>query len=844
VEDVMAMNTGADGTTNWSTASDWSACLPGPSSDVETDEGNPQVVSPFGSSAAPQTGLAAVEAARRLAEAGPNEVAETPEHPLRRALRHFWSPVPWMLEVTILLQLAAGERLEAMMVAALLLINVGLAMVQEGRASATLALLRQRLAPRARVRRDGVWSDVPAAALVKGDVVQLSLGGIVPADVRLLSGSVALDQSMLTGESVAVEREAGGQAYAGALVRRGEAVAEVSATGARTYFGRTAELVRSADVESSEQQAVIGVVKALTAVNMAIVIGIVAYARAIDMTVAQIIPLVVAALLSAVPVAMPAVFTLAATLGARRLANEGVLLAKLSALQEAAMIDVLCVDKTGTLTMNSLSVSRVATLTHAFTEAAVLAHAAAASSANGQDPVDAAIRAAAAQRGEPGLPVIRFTPFDPAAKMAEALVAGPNGTMVRIVKGSPIAIAALAPLTPAAQAAQACLAAEGCRVLAVAAGLPEAMAVIGLIGLSDPPRGDSAPLLAQLQRLGIGAVMITGDTAETAGAVAHAIGLDGPICRTGKIPYEIGRLGYAVYAGVFPEDKIRLVKAFQRQGHAVGMCGDGVNDAPALRQAQMGIAVSSATDVAKSAAGLVLTQPGLHGILACIEEGRAAFQRVLTFTLSILVNKAVTLIVMGGGLVMTGHAVMTPLLQALWMLESDIPMMARAADRAKPAPYPNAWRIRELVLVALPLGAVKLAYVMGVLALGWFQLHLDAEAMRSLTFLTLVLASQTTGLVLRARGHVWRSRPAMVLLAAIAAAAALASVFAWAGWFMTPMPGWLVLSLYGGSLGYGLMLDMVKVAMLRRLSVDRRQALTEPVSGPRLRRSRAVIGDG
>jgi len=278
---------------------------------------------------------------------------------------------------------------------------------------------------------------------------------------------------------------------------------EVTATGARTYFGRTAELVRSADVESSEQQAVLGVFRALTTVNMAIVIGTVAYARVIGMTVLQIIPLVLAALLFAVPVAMPAVFTLAATLGARRLANEDVLLAKLSALQEAAMIDVLCVDKTGTLTVNSLGVSRVTPLTDASTEAAVLAYAGAASSADGQDPVDVAIRAAAAQQDEPALPVVRFTPFDPGAKMAEAILAGANGTMVRIAKGSPIAIAALAPMTPVAQAVQERLAAEGCRVLAVAAGTPETMVVIGLIGLNDPPRSDSAPLLTQLQGLGM-----------------------------------------------------------------------------------------------------------------------------------------------------------------------------------------------------------------------------------------------------------------------------------------------------------------------------------------------------
>ncbi len=765
-------------------------------------------------------GLSEAEAARLLAQAGPNEVASEEQRPVLRALKHFWSPVPWMLEITIVLQLAAGERLEAAMVGALLIVNVALGVVQEGRASATLSLLRQRLAPKARLRRDGRWKDAPASALVVGDVVQLSLGGIVPADLRILSGSVLLDQSMLTGESVAVEQQSGATAYAGALVRRGEAIAEVTATGPRTYFGRTAELVKTADVESTEQKAVLGVVKALTAVNMAIVVAMVAYAHAIGMTAAQIVPLVLAALLSAVPVAMPAVFTLAATVGARKLAQQGVLLARLSALQEAAMIDVLCVDKTGTLTENSLGVGRVIPLKEGLSESDVLAQAAAASSADGQDPVDAAVRAAAAK--SPALTVLHFTPFDPAAKMAEAVVAGSEGAALRIAKGSPIAILALNPLGPEAEAGVRELSGQGYRVLAVAAGSADAMAVTGLIGLSDPPRADSRPLLGDLRALGVAPVMVTGDTAETAATVAHAIGLEGPVCPPGKIPQGVAPRDYAVYAGVFPEDKFKLVRAFQNQGHAVGMCGDGANDAPALRQAQMGIAVSTATDVAKSAAGLVLTQPGLRGILACIEEGRSAFRRVLTFTLSMLVNKAVTLIVMGGGLVMTGHAVMTPLLQVLWMLTSDIAMMARAGDRAQPTPYPNAWRIRELTLAALPLGAVKLAYAMAILALGWFWLGFDADRMRSLTFLTLVLAGQATGVVLRERDHVWRSRPAAILLAAMAAAAAVATGFAWAGWFMAPLAGWVILALYITTVAYGLALDAVKVAMLKRMPIDRR----------------------
>lgn len=408
--------------------------------------------------------------------------------------------------------------------------------------------------------------------------------------------------------------------------------------------------------------------------------------------------------------------------------------------------------------------------------------------------------------------------------MAEATVADASGQQIRVVKGSPLAVSALAPLSTQGESAIARLSRAGYRVLAIAAGSSESMKGIGLVGLSDPPGRDSAPLLGQLRSLGIVPVMATGDTAQTATTVAQAIGLDGPVCPPGTIPDTVGPADYAVYAGVFPEDKYALVRAFQREGHAVGMCGDGANDAPALRQAQMGIAVSTATDVAKSAAGLVLTEPGLRGIVACIGEGRAAFRRVFTFTLSTMVNKAVTLIVMGGGLVMTRHAVLTPMLQVLWMLTSDIAMMARAGDRAKPTPYPNAWRIRELTLAAIPLGSVKLPYAMAILALAWFALKLGTESMRTLTFLTLVLAGQVTGLVLRESHHVWHSRPAPVLLWAASTAAMVASAFAWLGWFMAPLPGWMVIALYGTSSFFGLALDAVKVTVMRRLPVDRRPA--------------------
>lgn len=765
----------------------------------------------------PPPGLTMQQAARRRATFGPNSVAEATVHPLRRLAGHFWSPVPWMLETVIVLQLAIGERLEAGLIATLLVLNAILGFVQESRANATLALLKQRLALTVKLRRDGAWIDAASPDLVPGDIVQLSLGGIVPADIRILTGQVALDQSMLTGESASVEAGPGATGYAGALIRRGEAVAEVTATGARTYFGRTADLVRTASVESSEQKAVMNVVRALTVVNFVIVVGMVAYALAIGLTLERIMPLVLTAMLSAVPVALPATFTLAAAVGARILARRGILLTRLSALHEAAMIDVLCADKTGTLTENAPAISAVVAA-RGWTQADVLRHAAAASSADGQDPIDRMIRAAAT--GHP-MAVTQFVPFDPGRKIAEAWTRDADRNALRIVKGAPAAVAVHAGQDADITAAQQRLMAQGNRTLAIAAGQPDALRVIGLIAFRDPPRADSAPLLAELGSLGVRLVMVTGDAPVTAVSVARAIGLDPRVGPPGGIPPDVTPEAYGVFAGVFPEDKYRLVKAFQQHGHIVGMCGDGANDAPALRQAQTGIAVSSATDIAKSAAGVVLTEPGLGGIVTCVKEGRSAFQRVLTYTLSLLVNKCVTLFVLAAGLVVTGHAVLTPLLQAIWMVTSDLVTMARAADHAEPTPYPNAWRVGALTLAGVPLALVKLAFCLAVLACGWYWLHLAPAPLRTLIFLTLVYSGQVIIYVLREQRRVWFGRPAPVMIAATVANLAIVTAMAWFGLAMAPLPPAVIATLLAANLGFAWVLDEVKLLVRARLPIDR-----------------------
>jgi len=537
-------------------------------------------------------GLTSEDARHRLETSGPNSMPDTAENPLCRALTKFWTPIPWMLEAATILELALGKYVEAGIIAALLLFNAALGFFQEGRAQATLAALKKRLALTASVRRDGVWKNLPAADLVPGDVVTLSLGGVVAADVKLLEGDVLLDQSMLTGESIGTEAGPGFQTFAGALVRRGGATAEVTATGTRTKFGRTAELVRTAHIVSSQQKAVLHVVRNLAVFNGFLIILIVVYAHTHAMPVGEIIPLILTAVLASIPVALPATFTLASAVGARALARQGVLPTRLSAVDEAASIDVLCADKTGTLTRNQLSVASVHPLP-GFDESQVLTMAALASSDGGQDPVDAAIRSAAAQKVSANAPKLsHFKPFDPATKMSEATAMDSSLGTLRIVKGAFTVVVAIAALSPTAAVVAAELEGKGFRLLAVAAGPPAAMKLMGLIALGDPAREDSAQLVTQLKTLGVRMVMVTGDAPATAAIVARAVGLDGPVCPPGPIPNDVRPESFAVFAGVLPEDKFKLVKAFQKGGNIVGMCGDGANDAPALRQAQMGIAVS------------------------------------------------------------------------------------------------------------------------------------------------------------------------------------------------------------------------------------------------------------
>jgi H+-transporting ATPase len=757
------------------------------------------------------SGLTGADAHQRLVEFGPNAIAEKLPPRWRVFLAKLWSPIPWMLEAAIVLQLGLGQYAEAAVVAGLLLFNASLGFIQEGRAGTALAALKKRLAPTALVRRDGKWIRLPAAELVPGDAIRLALGALVPADARITSGSVMVDQSMLTGESVPVDANQDDQVYAGSLVRRGQAIAEVTATGTKTYFGRTAELVRTAHSASTEQAAILAVTRNLAIVNGTVAVFIVAFAYANALPSTDIIRLALTALLATIPLALPATFTLSAAFSAQILARHGVLLTRLSAAHEAAAMDILCADKTGTLTSNSLEVVDV-TAMPGFDRERVLALATLASSEADQDPIDAAIRGEAAKATVRGKneQLLRFVPFDPANKTSEAFAVDRRGHRLRIIKGAfeAIAIEAKVPVNAARQVDS--LALQGYRVIAVAAGPASSTRLAGLIALSDPPREDSARLIATLRDMNVRTLMVTGDSAVTAVTIASKVGIDGAACPSERLSDEASADEYGVFARVVPEEKFRLVKTLQSHGHVVGMCGDGTNDAPALRQAQIGIAVSSATDVAKSAAGMVMTEPGLAGVVFAIREGRIGFQRLLTYTFNMLVKKFEIVLFLAIGLVMTGHAVLTPALMVLLFMTNDLLAMSLTTDRASPSVSPSIWRMRNITATALLLGVCKLGFSTTVLAIGQYRLGLIHGELQTLAFVTLVFGNQAVWYVVRERQHLWHSRPSTWVFASSMADIAIVSLFVLSGILMDPLPWRIVAFISIAAAGFMLILDQIK----------------------------------
>jgi H+-transporting ATPase len=740
-------------------------------------------------------GLTSDEAAKRLAIDGPNAIPEPHRNKALVLAAKLWGPVPWLLEAAIVLELLLGNFAQAVIIAILVGLDAVLSFREEGDAQAALDLLRKRLTIEARVYRDGNWTRLAAAELVRDDLVHIRQGDLVPADLVLTTGEVALDQSVLTGESNAVGVGSGEHAYSGATVVRGEASGHVEATGASTFFGRTAELVGSSHAPGRLEQLIMGFVKALLALDVALVAVVLADGALRHLSWASLLPFAVILVVAAVPVALPTTFTLASALGSRELADRGALVTRLATIEEAASMEVLCSDKTGTITENHLTLTSLKPY-GSCDEAHLLQAAAAASDEATQDPLDLAILAGFQTRDIGSLGARQsFQPFDPATKRSEATVNTATG-LVTVVKGAPQVVAqASAAGTKSETIAGdvAALSATGARVLGVAEGVSNGpLTFVGLVALADPPRPDSTRLIVHLKSLGVRVVMVTGDGLATASAIARRVGVGVRAARAAELrEHAESGLGLDqlsdVYAEVLPEDKLQLVSRLQQSGLVVGMTGDGVNDAPALRRADVGIAVSNATDVAKAAAGMVLTDPGLDNIVSGIQVSRRIHERMLTYTLNKIVKTLQVSIFLSLGFLIFGKFVTTPLLVVLLLLANNFATMSLATDRVGTPQKPEQWTVRSLVMASAGLAVPLILLSFGVWFTGSLGLHLHTDQLQTLIFVWLVTSAQATIYSVRERHHFWHSAPSAWLAASSIADMVAVTVLAWRGWLMTPI---------------------------------------------------------
>ena len=766
-------------------------------------------------------GISTEEAARRLHEFGPNAVAEARRHPLVAFFGKFWAPVPWLLEATVALELLLGKHAEAVIIGILLIFNASLSLFQERKAQNALAVLRKRLPLKARVLRDAQWRLIDAQEVVPGDAIHVRMGDLIPADIRILEGQVLLDQSMLTGESLPVDIGPGKTAYSGSIAKRGEASGEVTATGLRTNFGRTAELISTAKTVSHLEAIIVTIVKYLVIFDLSLVALLFVYSHSASLPLRDMLPFALILLVASVPVALPATFTLATALGSMDLVKSGVLVTRLSAIEEAAAMDTLLSDKTGTITANRLALTAMLCYPP-YSESDLLLFACFASDEASQDPIDLAILNAAHSRALDwsGLKRITFVPFEPATKLSEATLSD-MGKEVQAIKGAPQAVAARLAAAPSWENDAWRFAEQGYRVLAVAGGAESKMSLAGLLAFEDPPRADSKSLIESLRALGVRVLMVTGDGPVTAAAIATQVGVGKRVCESKELRNTRGEalLEYDVFAGVFPEDKFELVRSVQQSGHVIGMTGDGVNDAPALKQAEVGIAVSSATDVAKAAASLVLTNPGLSDILAAVKVSRQIYQRMLTYTLNKIIKTIEIGLFLTLGVLLTRTFVITPLLMVLLLFTNDFVTMSIATDRVSFSSRPDRWDIRTLMLTAGALAALVLTLSFAIFFAGRDVFHLPLQQLQTLVFAMLVFTGQSNVYLVRERNHLWHSRPSRWLMLSSAADVIVVSLMATKGIFMAAIPWPFIVSLLAVVLTFALLVDSLKIHIFRHFGV-------------------------
>jgi H+-transporting ATPase len=805
-------------------------------------------------------GLTAGEAQRRLRDLGPNALAEKRVTLLERVLPFFWGPIPWMIEVAAILSLLTRDWKDFAVILALLLFNALIGFWEESSAASALSALKSQLAVRARVLRDGRWQEIAAADLVPGDVVRIRLGDIVPADAKLVDGDyLSVDQSALTGESLPANKQAGEMAFSGSIAKQGEMVAVVTGTGANTFFGRTAKLVESAGAKSHLQESVLQIGNFLI-VSALILIVILASVKIVQgASPLHVLKLALVLLVASIPVAMPAVLSVTMALGALALSKLKAIVSRMEAIEEMAGVDILCSDKTGTLTVNRLTLGQAKAFGVPVQD--LLLAGALASKAENNDPIDLAVIAGLK---DPGVvkpyDQLKFSPFDPVSKRTEASIRGPNGETFQVTKGAPQVILELAQVTDDKRERAERLvddaATMGYRTLGVARTDGDGTwQFLGILPLFDPPREDSAATIAEAKRYGLAVKMVTGDNVAIAKQISGQLDIGTNILAAdtlfaggvshGELPSASVALIEEAngFAQVFPEHKYGIVKALQQRNHIVAMTGDGVNDAPALKQADVGIAVSGATDAARGAAALVLTAPGLSVITAAVEESRRIFERMMSYIIyRIAMSIDIMLFVVLASLVFSFFPLTAIMLVVLALLD-DVPIMAIAYDNTEPDPKPVRWNRERSFTVSIVLGLFSVLQSFGLLAIGTWYLHLDAAHLQTGLFLQLLVGGHLLLLLTRTKKpFVVRPFPSWQLLAAVLATQAFAVLMTGFGWLMPALPWKLIGWVWVYNLVWMVVLDLIKLGVYRVLDGrSRRDSVFSPHAGSFLEHSNRPI---
>jgi len=770
-------------------------------------------------------GLSTKEASDRLLRDGENQLPEETISPIMQFLSHFWGPIAWMIEAAAILSALVGDWVDFGIILLLLIGNGVVGFWEEFQAGNAIAALKAKLALKAKVKRDNKWGAIPAKELVAGDLIRLRLGDIVPADVRFLSGDPAqVDQSALTGESLPVEHKIGDVLYSGSIIKQGEIDSLVYATGARTYIGKTAHLVESAHTVSHFQQAVLKIGNYLIVVALVLVALVLIVALFRGDPWLTTLRFVLVLTVASIPVAMPTVLSVTMAVGAQELAKKQAIVSRLAAIEEMAGIDILCSDKTGTLTLNQLTLGDPFCVENTTPEALILSAALASRDEDG-DPIDLAIlKGLKPDQNLDSYRIVHFQPFDPVSKRTEAEVETSDRDRFKVSKGATQVILALVNNVEKIQSqvdqAIAEFAKRGFRSLGVARTDHENnWQFLGVLPLFDPPRSDSQLMIQEVGKLGVGLKMLTGDQQAIATETAHQLGLKGDILDASILgesaPHETGQTNDAIeaaagFAQVFPEHKYHIVDVLQQRGHLVGMAGDGVNDAPALKKADAGIAVSGATDAARAAADIVLLTPGLGVIVEAIQESRRIFQRMNNYAIYRITETIRILLFMTLSILVYNFYPVTAIMIVLLALLNDGAIISIAYDRTRPAKRPETWNMPVVLGLATVLGLTGLASSFGMLYLGERVFQLDRDTLQTLIYLKLSVAGHLTIFVTRTKGSFWSIPPAPVLLIAVLGTQVIATLIAVYGLFMTPLGWGLAGIVWGYAFIWFLVADWVK----------------------------------